>query len=200
MNSTLTAEQQLKLATEFRVPVPRGPVGGYGEVVVRRDDTGSGWAVTDGALVGLRAWTEGEGWRPVGDTGRQAAYRHTREEALDLAHRVAEIEAANHRALLAVAADPLAHARQYVITCPRCHTPGAEEYEQPITCTDDSADCARCSSCRLEWALDFGADASCTLCGGNGIPGAGPIRRRTPDGWEPAPKCGCHEQHEQSGH
>ncbi|MGW7444984.1 hypothetical protein [Kitasatospora sp. NPDC054795] len=96
MNTTLTVEEQLALAVEFRVPIPQGPVGGYGEVVVRRDETGTGWAVTDGALVGLRAWTEGEGWRLVRDIGRAAAYPHTREQALTLARRVAEIEAANY--------------------------------------------------------------------------------------------------------
>ncbi|MFD5433751.1 hypothetical protein ACFWJ4_16570 [Kitasatospora sp. NPDC127067] len=110
MNTTLTVEEQLRLAVEFRVPIPQGPVGGYGEVVVRRDQTGDGWAVTDGALVGLAAWTENDGWQPVRDIGRAAAYRHTREQALDLAHRVAEIEAANYQALLAVVADPLGHA------------------------------------------------------------------------------------------
>ncbi|MEU4301930.1 hypothetical protein [Kitasatospora aureofaciens] len=197
MSITLSTEAQLALAVEFRVPIPQGPIGGYGEVVVRRDETGDGWAVTDGALVGLRAWTEGEGWRPVRDIGRAAAYQHTRDQALALAYRVAEIEAANYQALLAVLTDPLGHAvraRQYTITCPRCHTRGAEEYGEPAWNSDDFADCARCRSCGLEWALDPGADASCTTCGGNGIPGAGPIRRRTPDGWEPAPKCGCHEQ------
>ncbi|MFF8775073.1 hypothetical protein [Kitasatospora sp. NPDC015120] len=196
-SSTLTMEEQLALATEFRVPIPQGPAGGYGAIVVRRDETGAGWAVTDGALVGLRTWAEEEGWRPVRDTGRASAYRHTRENALVLAHRVAEIEAANYQALLAVAADPLGHAvRTRRITCPRCHTPGAEEYGEPITGTDDFADCVRCTACGLEWALDPGADASCTACGGSGIPGAGPIGRRTPDGWEPAPNCECHE----SGH
>ncbi|MDH6709878.1 hypothetical protein P3T27_006627 [Kitasatospora sp. MAA19] len=107
---TLSPQEQLALAVEFRVPIPQGPVGGYGEVVVRRDETGDGWAVTDGALVGLAAWTETDGWQPVRDIGRAAAYRHTREEALDLAHRVAEIEAANHQTLLDVIADPLGHA------------------------------------------------------------------------------------------
>lgn len=199
MSSTMSAEQQLALAVEFRVPIPQGAVGGYGEVVVRRDQVGDGWAVTDGAMVGLRAWIEGEGWRPVRDIGRATAYRHTREKALALAHQVAEIEAVCHQALVAVAADPLAHAistRQYTITCPRCQTPGAEEYGEPCPRTDDYADCARCRSCGLEWALDPGADASCTTCGGSGVPGAGPSRRRTPDGWRSIANCECH----QSGH
>ncbi|MFJ2191573.1 hypothetical protein ACIOJE_27190 [Kitasatospora sp. NPDC087861] len=196
MSSTMSAEQQLALAVEFRVPIPQGEAGGYGEVVVHRDQAGDGWAVTNGAMVGLRAWIEDEGWRPVRDIGRAAAYKHTREEALALAHQVAEIEAACHQVLLAVAADPLGHAvrtRQYTITCPRCQTPGAEEYGEPIRDTDDHADCARCRSCGLEWALDPGADASCTTCGGSGIPGAGPSRRRTPDGWQSVPNCECHE-------
>ncbi|MFJ6384695.1 hypothetical protein ACIQI7_32395 [Kitasatospora sp. NPDC092039] len=198
MNSTLSAEEQLALAVEFRVPIPQGPVGGYGEVVVRRDETSDGWAVTDGALVGLRAWVEGEdgGWQPVRDIGRAAAYKHTREQALGLAHRVAEYEAINHQVLLGVIADPLGHAirtRQYTITCPRCQTPGAEEYGEPAWNSDDFADCARCRACGLEWALDPGADASCTTCGGSGIPGAGPTRTHTPSGWQSVPNCGCHE-------
>lgn len=110
MSSTMSPQEQLALAVEFRVPIPQGDVGGYGEVTVRRDPVGDGWAVTDGAPVGLRAWIEGDGWRPVRDTGRAAAYSHTREDALALAHQVAEIEAACHQALLAVAADPIAHA------------------------------------------------------------------------------------------
>ncbi|MFJ2781538.1 hypothetical protein [Kitasatospora sp. NPDC087315] len=130
------------------------------------------------------------------DFSGAAAYKHTREQALSLAHRVAEYEAINHQVLLGVIADPLGHAirtRQYTITCPRCQTPGAEEYGEPAQNSDDYADCARCRSCGLEWALDPGADTSCTTCGGSGIPGAGPIGRRTPDGWEPASNCECHE-------
>lgn len=199
MNSTLTVEQQLALAVEFRVPIPQVvPAGGYGEVVVRRDETGDGWAVTDGALVGLRAWTEGEdgGWRPVSDIGRAAAYRHTREDALALAHRVAEYEAITHQVLLGVVADPLGHAtrtRRHRLTCPRCHHQGVEEYGEAISGTDDYADCARCSACRLEWALDPGADVACTTCGGSGIPDIGLIGRRTADGWQLASTCGCVE-------
>ncbi|MFD0353630.1 hypothetical protein ACFVHW_07755 [Streptomyces sp. NPDC127110] len=89
-------EELLGLAHEFRVPIPEAGVGGYGEVVVRRRPDGAGerWAVTDGAFSGLRAWVEGEGWRYVSDIGRAAAYRHSRESALELAHQVAEIEAA----------------------------------------------------------------------------------------------------------
>ncbi|OKI95091.1 hypothetical protein [Kitasatospora sp. CB01950] len=198
-NSIQSPEEQLALAVEFRVPIPHGPAGGPGEVVVRRDATGDGWAVTDGALTGVRAWTEGEGWRPVWDIGRAAAYQHTREGALALAHRVAEYEAANHRQRIGVIAAPLGHGirtHRRTITCPRCRTPGAEEYGEPIDGTDDFADCARCRTCGHEWALDPGADVSCTTCGGSGIPGAGPSRTRTPDGWEPAPYCECHA----SGH
>ncbi|MFI0742410.1 hypothetical protein ACH4PU_30690 [Streptomyces sp. NPDC021100] len=86
---------QLSLASEFRVPLPDAGAGGYGEVVVKRQQDGPGdrWAVTDGADTGLRAWVDGEGWRHVTDIGRAVAFRHTREEALLLAHQVAEIEA-----------------------------------------------------------------------------------------------------------
>ncbi|WP_404870986.1 hypothetical protein ACI1MP_37685 (plasmid) [Kitasatospora griseola] len=117
----------------------------------------------------------------------------------DPAALAAAIEATDHQTPLA-AAEPLAHA-QCTITCPRCHTPGAEEYSEPIRAThDDYAECARCRSCGLEWALDPGADACCTTCGGSGTPGAGPSRRRTADGWEPTPTCHCHQLHEEPGH
>ncbi|MFF4741301.1 hypothetical protein ACFY2W_36270 [Streptomyces sp. NPDC001262] len=91
---------QLALASEFRVPLPDAGVGGYGEVVVRRQQDGLGerWAVTDGADTGLRAWVDGEGWRHVSDVGRAVAFRHTREEALGLARQVAEIEGACYQA------------------------------------------------------------------------------------------------------
>ncbi|MGW2865927.1 hypothetical protein [Streptomyces sp. NPDC001205] len=95
--------QQLALATEFRVPLPQGNGGGYGEVVVQRDDVGTLWAVTDGAFSGLRAWVDGEGWRHISDVGRAVAYQHTREAALFLAHQVAELEAACYQAEVAAA-------------------------------------------------------------------------------------------------
>ncbi|MFF2821369.1 hypothetical protein ACFVT9_38350 [Kitasatospora cineracea] len=107
MDSTLSAENQLDLAVEFRVPIPKTQGGRYREVVVRRDSGSGAWAVTDGALIGLQAWILNEGWRPVWDIGRAAAFCHTREGALTLALQVAEIEAADHQALLAVAAEPL---------------------------------------------------------------------------------------------
>ncbi|MFI5867665.1 hypothetical protein [Streptomyces sp. NPDC051546] len=98
--SMVTAEV-LELAQEFRVPVPDIGVGGYGEVVVQRDRAGTDrWAVTDGAVTGLRTWTEsaaGADWQYVSDVGRQAAFRHTLGEALRLAKRVAELEAARYR-------------------------------------------------------------------------------------------------------
>ncbi|WP_043271972.1 hypothetical protein [Streptomyces sp. CT34] len=95
--------QQLAMASEFRVPVPDTGVGGYAEVVVKRqlDGRGERWAVTDGAFSGLRAWVEGEGWRYISDVGRAVAYRHTRDEALAMAHQVAEIEAACYQAEVA---------------------------------------------------------------------------------------------------
>ncbi|MFE2639391.1 hypothetical protein ACFXKF_32310 [Streptomyces scopuliridis] len=98
---TMTAAQQLALASEFRVPIPQGSAGGCGEVVVKQDLTGDAWGVTDGALTGLQAWIDGEGWRYVSDVGRAAAFRRTREEALLLAHQVAELEAACYQAEIA---------------------------------------------------------------------------------------------------
>jgi hypothetical protein len=81
------------LATEFRVPIPKGLGGGYGEVVVQRDLIDPNrWGVTDGAVSGLRAWVEPDGWRYVADVGRAAAFTHTLDEALELASQVAVIE------------------------------------------------------------------------------------------------------------
>ncbi|MFD6186120.1 hypothetical protein [Streptomyces goshikiensis] len=99
--SMVTAEV-LGLAQEFRVPVPEIGVGGYGEVVVQRDRAGMDrWAVTDGAVTGLRAWSEtaaGSDWHYVSDVGRAAAFRHTLGEALRLAKVVAGIEVERYRA------------------------------------------------------------------------------------------------------
>lgn len=99
--SMVTAEV-LELAQEFRVPVPDIGVGGYGEIVVQRDRAGTDrWAVTDGAVTGLRTWTElaaGADWQYVSDVGRQAAFRHTLGEALRLAKTVAGVEAGRYRA------------------------------------------------------------------------------------------------------
>lgn len=87
--------QEMALVSEFRVPLPDHGAGGYAEIVVCRERIDvDRWAVTDGALTGLRAWVEGEGWRYISDVGRKAAYAHGRREALDLARSVAEIEAA----------------------------------------------------------------------------------------------------------
>ena len=86
---------QLALASEFRVPLPGHPVGGYGEIVVRRERTGSDrWAVTDGAVAAQRCWVEESGWKYISDVGRAIAYRHTLDEALLLAEKAAEFEAA----------------------------------------------------------------------------------------------------------
>ncbi|MFD7554201.1 hypothetical protein ACFV9E_06630 [Streptomyces sp. NPDC059835] len=98
----LLAEAQLDFATEFRVPVPVGSAGGYAEVVVRRDDQGEMWAVSDGALTGLRAWVDGR-WSYVSDIGRAAAFRWTREEAIAVAQEVAELEAGSYRQAAATA-------------------------------------------------------------------------------------------------
>lgn len=89
---------QLALATEFRVPLPKG-LGGYGELVVQRESTGSDrWAVTDGAFVGLQAWVDGDGWKYVTDIGRAAAFVYSLDEALDMAEDVARIEQERHDA------------------------------------------------------------------------------------------------------
>ncbi|MEJ8654915.1 hypothetical protein WKI65_44465 [Streptomyces sp. MS1.AVA.3] len=88
-------QRQMALVSEFRVPVPDSGAGGYAEIVVRRERTDvDRWAVTDGALTGLRAWVAGEGWQYVSDVGRKVAYAHERDGALALALQVAEIEGA----------------------------------------------------------------------------------------------------------
>ncbi|MGO4459396.1 hypothetical protein AB4039_19175 [Streptomyces sp. M-16] len=65
--------------------------------MVQRDRAGTDrWAVTDGAVAGLRTWTASEAgtdWQYVSDVGRQAAFRHTLGEALSLAKTVAGVEA-----------------------------------------------------------------------------------------------------------
>ncbi|MEU9464443.1 hypothetical protein [Streptomyces sp. NPDC048312] len=71
--------------------------------MVRRHDLGTLWAVTDGAFSRPRAWVDGEGRRRISDVGRAIAYRHTRDQALLLAHQVAEIEAACYQAEVAAA-------------------------------------------------------------------------------------------------
>ncbi|MEE1741203.1 hypothetical protein PUR49_32550 [Streptomyces sp. BE147] len=94
---SFSAEEQLALASEFRFPLQAGSVGGYSEVVVQRDGSNGRFAVTDGALTGLQAWVDGEGWRRVADVGRAAAFSRTREEAFEMAHHVAELEGSRHQ-------------------------------------------------------------------------------------------------------
>ncbi|MFE9810662.1 hypothetical protein [Streptomyces sp. NPDC005548] len=92
---------QLTLASELRVPLPQG-LGGYGELVVQRESTGSDrWAVTDGSLVGLQAWVDGDGWRYVTEIGRAAAFVYGLDEALDVAEVVARFEQERHDARIA---------------------------------------------------------------------------------------------------
>lgn len=83
---------QLTLASEFRVPLPEG-LGGYGEIVVQRESTGSDrWAVTNGASTGLQAWVYPVGWQHVARVGRDVAFAHDLDDALELAEAVAKIE------------------------------------------------------------------------------------------------------------
>lgn len=71
------ASTWLALAREFRVPFPAvDGRAGYGEVAVVRESADSDqWAVTDGAVTGLRAWVSGR-WQYVSDIGRAAAFRY----------------------------------------------------------------------------------------------------------------------------
>ncbi|MEW1866996.1 hypothetical protein AB0420_02160 [Streptomyces caelestis] len=83
---------QLTLASEFRVSLPEG-LGGYGEIVVQRESTGSDrWAVTNGAVTGLQAWVYPVGWQHVARVGRDVAFAHDLDDALELAEAVAKIE------------------------------------------------------------------------------------------------------------
>ncbi|MEU3289944.1 hypothetical protein [Streptomyces longwoodensis] len=89
----------LTLASEFRVSLPDGVGGGYGEIVVQRESTGSDrWAVTDGARIGLQAWVDGEGWRYVTEIGRDAAFAYGLDEAHVVAEQVAQFEQERHDA------------------------------------------------------------------------------------------------------
>lgn len=97
-------EQQVALAHEFRVPLTN-EVGGYGEVVVEKDSGLNRWAVTDGALTGKCAWADGY-WQHISDIGRKAAYAYALDEALDLAHQVAEFEGAAYEAQVRVGQNP----------------------------------------------------------------------------------------------
>lgn len=84
---------RLALASEFRVPLPEGLGGGYGELVVLRKSAGSDrWAVTDGAAAGLRAWRDPDGWQYVAEVGRAEVFVYGLDQALDLAEEVAGIE------------------------------------------------------------------------------------------------------------
>ncbi|MGW7197506.1 hypothetical protein [Streptomyces chryseus] len=84
---------QVARAVEFRVPLPEGLGGGYGEVVVQRESAGSDrWAVTDGAVSGLRAWLDPDGWQYVAEVGRVEAFAYGLDEALDMAEDVARLE------------------------------------------------------------------------------------------------------------
>ncbi|MFJ1742618.1 hypothetical protein ACIOG4_28580 [Streptomyces microflavus] len=91
-------EDQLAMASEFRIPLPLDDTrGGYGEVVVQRDGISGRFAVTDGALVRLQTWVDGGGWCDVSDVGRAVAFSRSRENALETALHVAGIEADRHR-------------------------------------------------------------------------------------------------------
>ncbi|WP_399142246.1 hypothetical protein Q3A86_33320 [Streptomyces sp. NBUA17] len=94
---------QLVLATEFRVPLYEG-LGGYGEIVVRRESTDSDrWAVTDGAVTGLRVWVDARGWQYVTDLGREKAFPFDLDEALFIAEEVARLHREQHDAQLKAA-------------------------------------------------------------------------------------------------
>ncbi|WP_431784380.1 hypothetical protein [Streptomyces chumphonensis] len=81
----------LDLVREFRIPLPDSDVGGYAEIAVLREATGSDrWAITDGAVSGLRAWVDGR-WQRVADIGREAAFHFDLDGAFAVVEDVAHL-------------------------------------------------------------------------------------------------------------
>lgn len=81
------------LAVELRVPLPN-TAGGYGEIVVQRWTLAADqWAVTDGANTNRQAWIDND-WRPLRDANAADAFRYALDEAITVAHQVAEYEGA----------------------------------------------------------------------------------------------------------
>lgn len=89
-----TLAARLEKAREFRVPL-KNRLGGYAELSIERgpgpfDDR---WGVTDGAMVGKRAW-HGNAWHSISDLGPALAYAWSMDAALSLAEEVAGLEGA----------------------------------------------------------------------------------------------------------
>jgi hypothetical protein len=85
--------EQAATAYEHRIPVAP-PVGGYGEIVVRRDTLADDrWCITDGANRDRKVWVDGN-WRPAADYSMAAAHPYAFDEAMAEARQVAVYEAA----------------------------------------------------------------------------------------------------------
>lgn len=101
------------LTTEFHVPLTNA-VGGYGEVVARRMTLDSDkWQVTDGANANRQVWVEGE-WKAITSLGMDAAHPYSLDEALKVAHQVAEFEGATFEAWVRALTEV------YEYECPSC--------------------------------------------------------------------------------
>ncbi|MFF3256501.1 hypothetical protein ACFYWP_37220 [Actinacidiphila glaucinigra] len=86
-----------RLGKEFRIPLTNG-VGGHGEIVVRRLTLAHDrWQITDGAASNARVWIADD-WKPINDVGLEAAHPYSLDEALTVAHQVAEYEGAAYEA------------------------------------------------------------------------------------------------------
>ncbi|MFD5452234.1 hypothetical protein [Streptomyces sp. NPDC127100] len=89
-----TLAARLEKVREFRIPL-KNTLGGYAELTIERgpgpyDDR---WGVTDGAMVGKRAWY-GNAWHSISDLGVALAYAWSMDAALSLAEEAAGIEGA----------------------------------------------------------------------------------------------------------
>jgi hypothetical protein len=111
----LRAELQLlrTFGSEFRIPLTN-TVGGYGEIVVRRQSLKlDQWQITDGANSNPKVWVACD-WRPIADLSMDAAHPYTLYQALQVAAQLAEYEGAALEALVT------ALEKAYEYQCPEC--------------------------------------------------------------------------------
>ncbi|MDX3298575.1 hypothetical protein PV569_33480 [Streptomyces scabiei] len=98
------AEQILGLdahVSEYRIPCPGHRLGHLADLIVRRLEDGTRWAIVNTNLEPpTQAWT-GQRYERIGDVSRHDAYRWTRGEALTLAPSLAEQETARDAAWFA---------------------------------------------------------------------------------------------------
>lgn len=82
-------------ATVYEHRVPVAPeVGGYGEIVVRRNTLAADrWCITDGANRDRKVWVGGN-WQPATSMGLDAAHPYTFDQAMAEARQLAVYETA----------------------------------------------------------------------------------------------------------